>query len=335
MQDIVLESIARNTKFLDIETDYVTEMLDSLNISHPPNIFTEYTSLEYNELANQLQDSEGEVQDLIDQINGLNIQIMQIQDELANAFQMLEYESGMQGDLEDMIQELIMERMIFETQLYAMMEELATMETQFIDVVEDNATLQSELGASQVLINTLQADFNTALSNEVALQGMIENLQVQLSSSNHEIAQLQQDLVTTINNLVQEVAMGQSIQDTLQQELNDSTSQISTLLSQITQLESSLAISQQQLDDNTINQADVTYFENQIAQLNQTNQALIQTIQEMEVQTGQTATDLSSGVVDVQGKIDMKTGRGTIQLLKSRPKTPEKIRQAGKKLRFA
>ena len=164
---------------------------------------------------------------------------------------------------------------------------------------------------------------------------MIDNLQAQLASSNSQIYALQNSLNQVIVDLNNELLEGQSLQGVLQAQLNDSNSQINNLLTQIVELEAQLAISQGQIDDNTLNQQDVAYYENQISVLNQANQSLLLTIQEMEMQTGQTATDLSSGVAEIQGKIDLKTGRGTIQLLKSRPKTPQKLRQAGKKLRFA
>ena len=335
MQDIVLESIARNTKFLDIETDYVTEMLDSLNISHPPNIFTEYTSLEYNELANSLANSQGQITALQESIDYINQQYQQVVNELTSALNMMEYEQDATQDLQAEIEMLLMEKAQLQAELMAFMMDLQTMETEFIDVISENAYLQADLGASSVLINNLQADLAQAEESENILANMIDNLQAQLTSSDTQLAGLQAELSTVIGNLNMQIAEGQSLQAVLQTQLDDSTSQINNLLTQIVGLEAQLAISQGQIDDNTLNQQDVAYYENQISVLNQANQSLLLTIQEMEMQTGQTATDLSSGGAEIQGKIDLKTGRGTIQLLKSRPKTPQKLRQAGKKLSFA
>lgn len=59
----------------------------------------------------------------------------------------------------------------------------------------------------------------------------------------------------------------------------------------------------------------------------------------MEMQTGQTPANLGSGKVKVQGEIDMKTGKGTIQILKGKPKKTKRVKKptiskSGKRLNF-
>jgi chromosome segregation ATPase len=215
-----------------------------------------------------------------------------------------------------------MEIATLETQLMGTMTGLAQMQNDFVDVVEENGMLQAQLGASEVLIESLQAEFDSAVMNELNLQTMVANLSEQLNSSNNEIAQLQAELGAVINDLVTQMDVGQNLQSILETQLADSESQISQLTTQIAGLQASLSIAQGQLEDNTINADDIAHYENQISSLVQTNQALVNTLHEMELQTGQTSADLGSGTVQVQGQINMETGKGVIQLLTRRPTAP-------------
>ena len=342
---LLQEIMARNTEFFIVETDEEQQFRDlfqELGMPIPPNFFREYTSLEYNEVANQLAQSEGMVQDFVDNINGLNQQILMVSSELNNAQAMLSIESDIQDTLEEEISELLMERNILEAELYATLEQLVEMQQNFNNLIEQNGMLQAELGASQTLQQALQNDFDTSVMNELALANLVVNYENTLASRDAEIANLQAQLGLALNQLAQETAMGDSIIESLNMELSNSESEISALLSSITDLQTTIAVQQGQIEANTINQQDVAYFENQISNLNQANQSLLLTIQEMEMQTGQTATDLGSGVVQVQGQIDMKTGKGTIQILKGKPQRPQRpvrekkppISKDGKRLNF-
>ena len=339
---LLQEIMARNTEFFIVETDeeqQFRDMFQELGMPVPPNFFREYTSLEYNELANQLAQSEGMIQGLTTQIDSLNNQYMMVQNELNNIMNMMEYEQDNTQELEMEIADLMSQRADLEAELMMRMSMLYQMQIEYMMVIEENGMLQAELGASNQLQMVLQDQFDTAVMNEMDLQNMVDNLQSQLTSSNNEIAMLQSELNTVIVELMTQVAIGDDMQQVLQAELLDSDSQISQLTSEIANLQTQLAISQGQIEANTINQQDVAYYENQISNLNQANQSLLLTIQEMEMQTGQTATDLGSGKVKVQGEIDMKTGKGTIQILKGKPQRPKRekkptISKSGKRLNF-
>jgi len=339
---LLQEIMARNTEFFIVETDeeqQFRDMFQELGMPVPPNFFREYTSLEYNELANQLAQSEGMIQGLTGQISSLNNHYMMVQNELNNIMNMMEYEQDNTQDLENEIADLMSQRADLEAQLMMFMSMLNQTEMDFMQVIEENGMLQAELGASNQLQMVLQDQFDTAVMNEMNLQNMVASLESQLSSSNNDIAQLQAELNTVIVDLMTQVAIGDDMQQVLQAELLDSDSQISSLTSQIANLQTQLAITEGQIEANTINQQDVAYYENQISNLNQANQSLLLTIQEMEMQTGQTATDLGSGKVKVQGEIDMKTGKGTIQILKGKPQRPKRekkptISKRGKRLNF-
>lgn len=339
---LLQEIMARNTEFFVVETDeeqQFRDMFQELGMPVPPNFFREYTSLEYNELANQLSESEGMIQGLVAQIDSLNTQYMMVQEELNNIMNMMEYEQDNTQELEMEIAYLMEQRVDLEAELMMFMSMLYQTEADFMQVIEENGILQAELGASNQLQMVLQDQFDNAVMNEMVLQNMVEALQSQLASSNNNIAMLQADLNTVISELVASLDAGENLQNALQTELANSDSQISQLTMQIADLQTQLAITEGQIEANTINQQDVAYYENQISNLNQANQSLLLTIQEMEMQTGQTATDLGSGKVKVQGEIDMKTGKGTIQILKGKPQRPKRekkptISKDGKRLNF-
>ena len=339
---LLQEIMARNTEFFIVETNERQQFIDmfqELGMPIPPNFFREYTSLEYNELANQLAQSEGMIQGLTSQISNLNAEYSMVQQELNNIMNMMEYEQDNTQELEMEIADLMSQRANLEAELMIFMSMLYQTEAEFMQVIEENGMLQAELGASQQLQMVLQDQFDTAVMNEMALQNMVEALTSQLSSSNNEIAMLQGELSNVIADLMTQVAIGDDMQQVLQTELAISGSEINELTTQIADLQTQLAISQGQIEANTINQQDVAYYENQISNLNQANQSLLLTIQEMEMQTGQTATDLGSGKVKVQGEIDMKTGKGTIQILKGKPQRPVRekkptISKSGKRLNF-
>ena len=342
---LLQEIMARNTEFFIVETDERQQFIDlfqELGMPIPPNFFREYTSLEYNELANQLAQSEGMIEGLTSQINTINAQYLMVQNELNNIMNMMEYEQGITEALEQEIAGLLNERAELEAELMMFMSMLYQTEMDFMQVIEENGVLQAELGASNQLQVVLQDQFDTAVMNEIALQNMVDSLQQDLQSSNAEIADLQRELNNVIADLVTQVGIGNDIQQVLETQLADSQSEISQLTSEIADLQTTIALQQGQIEANTINQQDVAYYENQISNLNQANQSLLLTIQEMEMQTGQTATDLGSGIVQVQGQIDMKTGKGTIQILKGKPQRPQRpvrekkptISKDGKRLNF-
>lgn len=339
---LLQEIMARNTEFFIVETDERQQFIDlfqELGMPIPPNFFREYTSLEYNELANQLAQSEGMITTLTSEIGNLNTQYIMVQNELNTIMNMMEYEQGITEGLEYEIAELMSQKADLEAELMMFMQSLAQMQYEYMQVIEENGMLQAELGASNQLQVVLQDQFDTAVMNEMALQNMVDNLQQDLQSSNAEIADLQRELNDVLAELVQSLEVGDSLQNELQTQLANSNSQISQLTSQIADLQTQLAITEGQIEANTINQQDVAYYENQISNLNQANQSLLLTIQEMEMQTGQTATDLGSGIVEVQGQIDMKTGKGTIQILKGKPQRPVRekkptISKDGKRLNF-
>ena len=339
---LLQEIMARNTEFFVVETDEKQQFIDmfqELGMPIPPNFFTEYTSLEYNELANQLSESEGMIQGLAAQIDSLNTQYMMVQEELNNIMNMMEYEQDNTQELEMDIAYLMEQRADLEAELMMFMSMLYQTEADFMQVIEENGILQAELGASNQLQMVLQDQFDNAVMNEMALESMVNNLQANLLSSNDDIAMLQSELNNVISDLTTQITIGDDMQQVLQTELANSDSQISQLTMQIADLQTQLAITEGQIEANTINQQDVAYYENQISNLNQANQSLLLTIQEMEMQTGQTATDLGSGKVKVQGEIDMKTGKGTIQILKGKPQRPKRekkptISKDGKRLNF-
>ncbi len=339
---LLQEIIARNTEFFIVETDeeqQFRDMFQELGMPIPTNFFREYTSLEYNELANQLAQSENVILGLTGQIDSLNSEYMMVQQELNNIMNMMEYEQDNTQELEMEISILMTQRADLEAQLMMFMNMLSQTEMDFMEVIEENGMLQAELGASNQLQMVLQDQFDTAVMNEMALHNMVDALQSQLMSSNNEIGMLQSELSTVINELVTSLEAGENLQNALQTQLAMSDSQISQLTSQIAALQTQLAISQGQIEANTINQQDVAYYENQISNLNQANQSLLLTIQEMEMQTGQTPANLGSGKVKVQGEIDMKTGKGTIQILKGKPKKTKRVKKptiskSGKRLNF-
>ncbi len=339
---LLQEIMARNTEFFVVETDERQQFIDmfqELSMPIPPNFFREYTSLEYNELANELAQSEGMINTLASQIDSLNYQYMMVQNELNSIVNMMEYEQDNTQELEMEIAYLMEQRATLEAELMMFMSMLNQTEADFMQVIEENGILQAELGASNQLQMVLQDQFDTAVMNEMALESMVNNLQADLLSSNAEISQLQTQLNNVIADLMTQVTIGDDMQQVLQTELAISGSEINQLTTQIAQLQTQLAITEGQIEVNTINQQDVAYYENQISNLNQANQSLLLTIQEMEMQTGQTATDLGSGKVKVQGEIDMKTGKGTIQILKGKPQRPKRekkptISKDGKRLNF-
>ena len=319
--ECLAEFVMVNNRFIDIEVDEagmsnLDVVFAGLDYPLPDNFLTLYTSYDYNALNSQLSEMASENNALMSDIGIYAFTLANVNAELSAMQQMAMQDQGQMDDLQSEIDELQFQSAEMESELIMFMHMLDIMQYDFAMAVEDNANMQAQLNASQSIIQMLEADLSQSEMNQADLQNMTNDLVSQISMGNATILQLNDELQSVISELHSELAMGESIQELLMEELDDSTSELYSLQSQLTTAISNLNSENMQLaQENALNEADIEAYQSQVANLVNTNQALVSALSQAESQTGACANDFGSGKIKVQGELDMKTGKGVIQIV--------------------
>lgn len=323
MSEILAEYIMRNSRFMDISTDaegihMIQTIFAQLGYPLPDNFLVQYTALEYNALQSQVDELSSQTTGLMGEISNISAMLIQTQNELSALSNMMEYEQGDNDDLQNQIDMLQEDKAEMEVELMMFMMQLTTAQAQLNATINDNIEMQSDLMQGEAMTQALMSDMadmmddlenslQDAEMNEATLEQMTTNLTSQIANSNQEIEMLQNDLTYAITQYQSQIGL-YSIEQAQNNQLGI---QIANLQSQLVLAIADNATLQ---NTNTISQADIAHFEQQVSTLTSTNHQLVNTLHELEASTGQSPNTFG-GKVKVQGQIDMSTGKGTIQII--------------------